>query len=107
MVQTLTNPLRKKLACSEMLRRALRLERPTQRKMSSSVHHAKKDGRVNWIHLAQKREKWQAVLNTVIILWVPQNVGNIWSICGITNFFFEGLYGVSCLSQSTMYLEHP
>ena len=28
-------------------------------------------GDVNWIQLVQEREKWQAVLNTVMNLWVP------------------------------------
>jgi hypothetical protein len=26
---------------------------------------------VNWIHLAQDRDQWQAVVNMVINLWVP------------------------------------
>jgi hypothetical protein len=29
-----------------------------------------------WVHLAQDREKWQALVNTVTNLLVPQNVGN-------------------------------
>jgi hypothetical protein len=36
--------------------------------------------RVNWNHLAHDRETWQNVLNTVIILWVPKNSGNFWTI---------------------------
>ena len=26
---------------------------------------------VDWIDLAQDRDKWQAVVNAVLILWVP------------------------------------
>jgi hypothetical protein len=26
---------------------------------------------VNWIHLAQDRDQWQALVNTVMNLWVP------------------------------------
>jgi hypothetical protein len=26
---------------------------------------------MNWIHLAQDRDQWQAVVNTVMKLWVP------------------------------------
>jgi hypothetical protein len=29
-----------------------------------------------WIYMAQDRDKWPAVVNTVINLWVPQNVGS-------------------------------
>jgi hypothetical protein len=26
---------------------------------------------VNWMHLAQDRDQWRAVVNTVMCLWVP------------------------------------
>jgi hypothetical protein len=28
-------------------------------------------GDVDWIHLAQDRDRWQALVNTVMSLWVP------------------------------------
>jgi len=28
-------------------------------------------GDVDWVHLAQEREKWESVLNSVMILRVP------------------------------------
>jgi hypothetical protein len=31
---------------------------------------------MDWIHLAQDRDQWWAVVNTVMNLWVPYNVGN-------------------------------
>jgi hypothetical protein len=36
----------------------------------------KQDG-VDWIDLAQDRDKWWAVVNTVIKVRVPQNEGNL------------------------------
>jgi len=29
-----------------------------------------------WIDLAQDRERWQALVNAAMNLWVPQNAGN-------------------------------
>jgi len=34
------------------------------------------DGGMNWIDLAQDRGRWQALVNTIMILQVPQNGGN-------------------------------
>jgi hypothetical protein len=33
-------------------------------------------GDVDWIHLDQDRDRWQAPVNTVMGLRVPQNAGN-------------------------------
>ena len=33
-------------------------------------------GGMDWIDLAQDRERWRAFLNVVMNLWVPQNAGN-------------------------------
>ena len=34
------------------------------------------DGGMNWIDFAQSRDSWRALVNAVMILPVPQNVGN-------------------------------
>jgi hypothetical protein len=32
-------------------------------------------GGMDWIHLAQERDQWQDLVNKVMSLWFPQNVG--------------------------------
>jgi hypothetical protein len=38
-------------------------------------------GDVDWIGLAQDRNRWRALVNAVMNLWVPQNAGKLWSGC--------------------------
>jgi hypothetical protein len=33
---------------------------------------------MDWVHLTQNRDKWQAAVNVLMKLWVPHNVGNFW-----------------------------
>jgi hypothetical protein len=38
-------------------------------------------GRMDWIHLAQDRDQWRALVKTVMNLRVPQNVKKLLSSC--------------------------
>jgi hypothetical protein len=44
-----------------------------------------KDG-VNWIQLAQNREQWRALVNTVTNLQVPQYTRNLFTSCATVSF---------------------
>jgi hypothetical protein len=35
---------------------------------------------MDWIDLAKDRDQWRAIVNTVMNLWVPQNVGKFLNI---------------------------
>jgi hypothetical protein len=53
-------------------------------------------GGMDWINLAQDRDRWRVLVNTVMNLRVVKNVGNFLSILG--RFSFSGrtlLHGVS------------
>ena len=41
---------------------------------------------MNWIYLAHEREKWWAVVYTIMNLWVPQNVEDFFSSRGAIRF---------------------
>jgi hypothetical protein len=49
-----------------------------------------------WIELAQDRDRWQALVNVVMKLYVPQNVGNFLTSCKLVSFSRRTLlHGVS------------
>jgi hypothetical protein len=37
-----------------------------------------RDG-MDWIYLAQDSDKWRALVNTVVNLWVPKRTGNLFT----------------------------
>jgi hypothetical protein len=41
---------------------------------------------MEWIELAQDKERWRALVNAVMNLWVPKNVGNFLSSCKPVSF---------------------
>jgi hypothetical protein len=41
---------------------------------------------VDWIGLAQNRDQWRALVNTVMNLQVPRNAGKFLSSCTIDSF---------------------
>jgi hypothetical protein len=43
-------------------------------------------GGMDWIDLAQDRDKWRALVNTGMNLWVTQNAGKFLSSCTIGSF---------------------
>jgi hypothetical protein len=60
-------------------------------------------GGMDWIDLAQDRDQWRALANTVMNLWVPQNAGKFLYSC-ITGGFSRRarLHGVSCLNSQKL-----
>jgi hypothetical protein len=47
---------------------------------------------MEWIDLAQNRDRWWAVLNAVMNLRVPQNVGNVLISCEPVSYSRRTLY---------------
>jgi hypothetical protein len=54
---------------------------------------------MDWTEVAQDRDKWQILENTVRDLWVPSNAGNFF-IRSESIAPQEGLCPISCLTQN-------
>jgi hypothetical protein len=51
---------------------------------------------MDWIDLAQDRDQWWALVNTVINILVPQNIAKVLSSCATDGFSKKtGLHGIA------------
>ena len=55
---------------------------------------------MEWIDLAQYRDSWRAVVNSVMNVWVSQNAGNFLTPRGPTGFSGRPLLHGVCYSTS-------
>jgi hypothetical protein len=64
------------------------LQRPRCRWVDNTKVHLREVGwnDVDWIDLAQDRDQWSALVNTVINLQTPYNAGKFFSGCTIGSF---------------------
>jgi hypothetical protein len=50
-----------------------------------NLHEVGYEG-MDWIELAQERDRWQVLVNAVMNLWVPQHVGNFLTSSELVTF---------------------
>jgi hypothetical protein len=77
------------------------LGRPRRRLMDNIKIDVRETGwsRIDWIDVAQDRDRWRAVVYTVTNLRVPQNVGKCLGSCTTGGFSRRAqLRGVGCFS---------
>ena len=65
-------------------------------------------GYMDWIGLAQDRDRWQRLVSAVMNLWVPRNAGNFLTSCKPVSFSRRTLHhGVSKYSASVQVVIFP
>jgi hypothetical protein len=47
-----------------------------RRRWEDNMMDLQEGGGMDWIELAQDRDRWRALVNAVMNIWVPKNAGN-------------------------------
>jgi len=59
---------------------------------------------VNWIHVAQDGDQWQALVNMAMNLWIPWNVRNLTEWLLVSHRWFHSMELISSVSPSVVSL---
>jgi hypothetical protein len=59
---------------------------------------------VDWINLGKDKAQWQAVVNTVMDLWVPYKMGNFFTIWAAVCLLSVVLHGVSSIAAAAAFM---
>jgi hypothetical protein len=83
------------------------LRRPREDNIKMNLQEVECRG-MDWIELAQHRDRWQALLNMVMNLRVPKNAGNFLPSCKPVRFSSSLFHGVSkCFLVQVVFTQEP